>query len=158
MLVHFASGYVTGVDASREVRAIESRLGGEYRPTPPLTLGLELDLARFVGARDERSVSSLGATLLPTLTWHFLRTDSASLGLELGAGGGPFAPMGRPLHLALDGSLQLGLGARLALRRDVWLLLGVRAVHHSASLDLSPRNHAFDGVAFSLGTGFGVWR
>jgi hypothetical protein len=149
--VHWSSGYATGVDQNRHIQKVETRWGADYRIGPPLSLGLEAAVVRFVGVRDERRVNCLGVTLLPVVAWHFWRMDDASLAFDLGLGGAVFLPSFPPGGTAVSGYWALGLSARLPLRRDIALLFGVRVMHHSSG-------RGFDGVAFNLGTGFGVGR
>lgn len=154
--VQWSSGYATGMGADERVHQVQSGLGADYRWSAALGVGAEAALVHFVGERDARSVSRVGVTLLPVLAWHFWRGDSSSLAIELGVGGGFFIGALPVRSAALSDYWGLGLQARLALRRDVQLLIGVRVVHHTS---FRGSDHpAFDGVAFNLGTAFGLSR
>jgi len=156
--IHWSSGFGAGIEDSRNIRKVETRWGVDYRVGPPLSVGLEVALVRFLGERDERAAKTLGATLLPVVAWHFWRSGDASLAFDIGYGGAVFLPAFPPGGTSLNGYSTVGLQGRLPLRRDVVLLLGVRAMHHSNGRGFVADNPAFDGIALNLGAGFGVGR
>jgi hypothetical protein len=154
--IHWSSGYGQGIDANAKIRKVETRWGVDYRIGAPLSVGVELALVHFVGMRDERAVDSVGPTVLPVVAWHFWRSRGASFAFDLGFGGALFYPAFPPGGTLLNGYSVVGLQARLPLRRDIGLLLGVRALHHSNGRGFTADNPAFDGLAFNVGAGFGV--
>jgi len=156
--IHWSSGFGAGIEDSRDIHKVETRWGVDYRVGRPLSVGVELALVRFLGVRDERAAKTLGATLLPVVAWHFWRAGDASLALDIGYGGALFLPAFPPGGTSLNGYSAVGLQGRLPLRRDVVLLIGVRAMHHSNGRGFVADNPAFDGVALNLGAGFGVGR
>jgi hypothetical protein len=156
--IHWSSGYGQGIEANRRIRKVETRWGVDYRIGAPLSVGVELALLRFVGVRDGRAVDCGGATLLPVVAWHFWRSGQASLAFDLGFGGAVFYPAFPPGGTMFNGYSAVGLQARLPLRRDIGLVVGVRALHHSNGRGFVTENPAFDGLAFNLGAGFGVGR
>jgi len=156
--IQWSSGFAQGIEVNRKIRKVEMRWGIDYRIGPPLSVGVELALVRFVGERDARSVNCVGTTLLPVVAWHFFRSGGASLAFDLGYGGALFHPAFPPGGTALNGYSAVGLQARLPLRRDVSLLLGVRAMHHSNGRGFVSENPAFDGIVFNVGAAFGVDR
>ena len=155
--IQWASGYGQGIDTSRNVRKMETRWGVDHRVLIPLSLGVEFALLRVLGTRDQRAVDGIGATLMPVVAWHFWRDHNASLALDLGLGAALLYPA-FPGGSALQGYSAVGLQARLPLRRDITLLLGARALHHSNGRRPVADNPAFDGLAFTLGAGFGIGR
>jgi hypothetical protein len=157
-LIHFATGYARGIENNRDVHKVESRLGADYWLYPPLSLGVEGAWVRFVGSRDGQSVNCVGVTLLPLVAWHFWRSGAAALSVDLGWGGALFIPAFPPGGTLLNVYGAVGLQARLPLRSDLLLMLGVRVMHHSNGRDSVADNPAFDGVAINLGTGFRVGR
>lgn len=154
--IHWSSGYGQGVGGNRRIRKVETRWGADYRIGAPLSVGVELALLRFVGVRDEHAVDCAGATLFPVVAWHFWRSGNASLAFDLGLGAAVFYPAFPPGGTMLNGYSAVGLQARLPLRRDVSLLLGLRALHHSNGRGVVTQNPAFDGLAVNIGAGFGV--
>jgi hypothetical protein len=158
LTIHWTSGYATGIEVNRHIHKVETRWGVDYRVGAPFSVGPELSLVRFVGVRDGREASTFGVTLLPVVAWHFWRAGNASLALDIGFGGAVFLPAFPPGGTALNGYSAVGLQARMPLRRDVSLLLGVRAFHHSNGRGFVSENPAFDGVALNVGAGFGVGR
>ncbi len=156
--IHWSSGYGQGIEVNRKIRKVETRWGLDYRVGAPLSVGLELALLRFVGVRDARAVDCVGGTLLPVVAWHFWRSEGASLAFDLGFGAAVFHPAFPPGGTAFNGYSAVGLQGRLALRRDIALLLGVRALHHSNGRGFAADNPAFDGLALNIGAGFGVGR
>lgn len=155
--IHWASGYGQGIEASRNVRKMETRWGVDHRLLVPLSVGVELALLRVLGTRDQRAIDSVAATLMPVVAWHFWRDNNASLALELGLGAAVTYPA-FPGGSTLSGYSAVGVQARLPLRRDITLLLGARALHHSNGPSSVSDNPAFDGLAFHLGAGFGIGR
>lgn len=155
-VVHWSSGFGAGIEASREIHKAETRWGFDYRVGPPLSVGAELAAVRFAGVRDERPAKTIGVTVLPVVAWHFLRVGDASLAIDIGYGGALFLPPFPPGGTSLNGYSAVGLQCRLPLRRDVLLMLGLRAIHHSNGRGFVADNPAFDGVALNIGAGFGV--
>lgn len=154
--IHWSSGFGAGVEASRDIHKAETRWGFEYRVGPPLSVGGELAIVRFAGVRDERAAKTIGVTLLPVVAWHFLRVGDASVAIDIGYGGALFLPAFPPGGTSLNGYSAVGLQCRLPLRRDVLLIVGVRAMHHSNGRGFVADNPAFDGLALNIGAGFGV--